>query len=302
MWASITTIPTRVDETLFGTIATLVDQKYPVEVVIVTLPRVNMRGIEVTIRYTDTELQERLDEIASAARQDDENRTHIVLVRPSYDWGPIMKYIGVLEYVKTRTDLSWTDIARKMVFVGDDDQMYSSNRILYLYKRHTRYCQKNGLSVHDVVCTQKYNGISEVRVVQGYAGVMLTIQSIYDANVYLMDHMIRTRRKQLELCCALNDDVLMAAALLNTGKRIHTHSHRNTFNFRTGSPTGGSDALNMNPKKFVYMRQCNFIHGWSRTSSLVFMYICIFSAFALVLTAIACGFVLVAAGSTPARV
>jgi hypothetical protein len=272
VWISLTTIPSRVGTTLFDTLASLVRQTHAVDRIIVTIPLVNMRGIPANIDMSEEELREKLDGITTkqqalvvASRVKGKSMPDappIMVIRPKYDWGPIMKYMGVLEYVE-ENKISHHQAMSNMILIVDDDQLYHRDILQTRLRQNANYRQTHNVSKHDVITAFLPNPHTFLlsRRVRGSYSVLMSGQSIYDARVYIDNHMKRKHLQQLEECCALNDDVLISLALHYTGKRFDWQSDSASEVFSTTrDPTDSPDALHGNPNKSKHMIQCNLKH------------------------------------------
>jgi len=277
MWASVTTIPSRVDKSLMFTLESMVRQDYPIDVIIVTIPTVNMRGMSFDLDMSDQELQAKFDRITQAqakhvqrARRAGENvpdAPRIVMVRPDYDMGPIMKYFGVLEYIKAH-NIPHSEAMSHMVWVGDDDKSYKPSLLRNRAEQHNDYCLKHNVTKHDVVITQapkvRVSGFNELL---GFMTVLLSAQSIYDSRDYVDKYMESRKLQRLEKCCAMNDDVLMGAALTNSNRQIVFASNNRSAVLTKQQPKV-VDPLGATPSKIYDMMVCAHKHQ-SRTFAIV---------------------------------
>lgn len=114
MYISVTTIPSRIDTILRGTLEDLVQQDYErFKGVYLTVPMENMRG-------------QKSPEVLPAWLTDEEPfKSKVIVLRPEKDLGPVMKWIGPVGTIP----------ADAWAFVCDDDQRYTHNYISVIVSR-----------------------------------------------------------------------------------------------------------------------------------------------------------------------
>jgi hypothetical protein len=170
-------------------VESLVAQEHPIERIVITVPTINFReqpchdvDVAFLIRYPN-----------------------VVCHRPNYDWGPIMKYVGGLDYIEDDA----------LVFVCDDDQHYAPNRVSNLVRHWT--------SLNDPKAIVGWVGAG----VQSWHTSLFTLHGVRGVLVpkaALVDLYGAVKRFELPRCCAMNDDVLASIQFAKAGYRIVDHS------------------------------------------------------------------------------
>jgi hypothetical protein len=164
VWISLTTIPSRTGGILRGCLDDLMLQTYPVESIIVTIPKQNMRGQAVSTKLPSWFKEEPYS-------------SKLTVLRPDTDSGPILKYIGGLCLIP---DGAW-------VFVCDDDRRYHHDGITRL----VAFVNTLPPSVRDASIVNSNLGLEAIRrfslrLISGFLGVFVsklflnTIQEVFD--------------------------------------------------------------------------------------------------------------------------
>lgn len=182
LWVSFTTIPSRVERLVPTTLQSLSRQDEPVERILVTIPTVNRRG-----QTWDHTLPESVTSPTDA---------RIQVVRPDWDAGPIMKYLGVLQGpVPEDPEHTW-------VFVCDDDQEYLPGVISSLQKvRHQHFPLRKDVVISHTGSTNMF-----LTTPAGFGGVLVHYQTLQELNRWWQE-----KSPQMVDCCHLVDDNVMAA-------------------------------------------------------------------------------------------
>jgi hypothetical protein len=185
VYVSLTSIPSRASRILDENLQSLITQDYPVHRIIVTIPTVNMRGQAwdgVDVAFLD-------------------RYPEVICHRPDYDWGPVMKYVGCVPYIREDDAL---------IFICDDDQRYAANRISTLV-RHWR-----GLNDPKAIVGWVGRGMQSwakpLNIVHGVRGVLVPKAALVELHEALTWTDVQ--------CCALNDDVLASIFFAKAGYRI----------------------------------------------------------------------------------
>jgi hypothetical protein len=208
VYASLTSIPSRVSRVLNANLQSLFSQDYPVDRIIITIPTVNLRGqscANVDVSFLDCYPQ-------------------VVCHRPDYDWGPVMKYVGCLEYI---------DDDRALVFVCDDDQQYAPDRISNLVNLWRSV--KDDRAIVGWVGPGIQSWTRALRTVAAVRGVLVPKAAIVDLHAAL-------KGTELPRCCALNDDVLASIHFVKAGYSLVDRSGQNDEFTRPENPES-QDAL-----------------------------------------------------------
>ena len=164
VWISLTTIPSRASGMLRGCLDDLMLQTYPVESIIVTIPKQNMRGQAVSAK-----LPVWFDEEPYCSK--------LTVLRPDADNGPILKYIGGQHLIPNG---AW-------VFVCDDDRRYHHDGIMRL----VAFVSTLPPSVREASVINSNLGLEaigrfSVRLISGFLGVFVsklfvnTVQEVFD--------------------------------------------------------------------------------------------------------------------------
>lgn len=156
VYVSITTTPSRLD-IIENCLRSLLEQDYPVEKIIVTLPLETLRkrnqvNIKIPELFSNPEFSK------------------VILHRPQKDYGPVMKYIGPNGIIP----------ANRLVFVCDDDQIYKPDLVRRLV---TEYEILNRKYQHLIITARGYQ-IFLTPTLAGFSGVMINsnyIPLFYDA-------------------------------------------------------------------------------------------------------------------------
>jgi hypothetical protein len=186
VYASLTSIPSRVTRILDANLQSLLAQDHLIERIIVTVPTVNFRG-------------QRTDAVDFSFL----NRyPNVICHRPEYDWGPIMKYVGGLEHICEPDAL---------VYVCDDDQHYAPNRVSNLVQHWTRVGDPR--AIVGWVGTGVQSWAESVHTVHGVRGVLVPKAALVDLHAALT-------RMAVPRCCAINDDALASIQFRKAGYRI----------------------------------------------------------------------------------
>ena len=226
LYASLTTIPSRVNRTLERTLQSLVRQTQPFDRIMITVPTVNMRG-----QPCDSVNLDFLQKYPT-----------VVCVRPAHDYGPIMKYIGGLEAIPTTDHDTW-------VFVCDDDQSYAPDLVARLW------AQRQPHSVHASLMPE-YRYMPVLQTLLGYRGVLLPRAALRAIAEELH------REGTLQSCCALNDDVTASVYLRRRGYQLKDSHETNTTSFLLEEHEERQDALHTlyagNAPKLRDMFRCHW--------------------------------------------
>lgn len=185
VYISLTSIPSRTIRTLENTLKYLEKQEYDnIQNIIVTLPTVNKRG------------QKTLDKLPEYLY----TSSKIVVHRPNFDLGPIMKYVGVAGFMK---EDSW-------VWVCDDDQLYSTTAV----KDCIRMLNKIHPSRRNKTVVTLRGGFMFFQTkVQGFSGVLLPYSAIKTIETELS-------KNKYPKCCFQVDDDLISYILKSKGYKI----------------------------------------------------------------------------------
>ena len=186
VYVSLTTIPSRATRILEANLQPLLAQDFPVERIVVTIPTVNLRG------------QACADvDVSFLARY-----PNVVCHRPDYDWGPVMKYVGCLDYIAEDDAL---------VFVCDDDQQYAPDRITKLVQ--TWRSARDEKAVAGWLGRGSQSWFRALHHTAGFRGVLLPKRAIVDLRAWLAT-------TALPRYAAMNDDVLVGIRLYKSGYRV----------------------------------------------------------------------------------
>jgi len=150
VFISLTTIPTRL-ELLRKCLDSLINQRYPIEQIILTIPKNSLKGKKIS----------RLPPYLSNPPYCD----WVTIVRPYKDYGPVMKYIG--GYKQLPID--------SLVFVCDDDQQYNHNIVSRLVDRYNKVDEDQ--QDKTVICGDGYTIIG-TDTVRGVGSVLLPFNGI----------------------------------------------------------------------------------------------------------------------------
>jgi hypothetical protein len=231
VYASLTTIPSRVNRTLNATIESLESQTYPLAGIIVTMPTVNMRGQSWDNKVDLTFLDKRMG---------------VVCHRPEYDLGPVMKYIGCLDY--TPPDA--------LIYVCDDDQQYATDRVSNLVNTWNELNDANAIIGWTGRGMQSL--FTQSRSIYGFRGVLVPRSAIVKLKQYLDQSDI------LKPCCAMNDDVLASIIFTKSGYHITNRSGQDD-EFQNEVNHEHVDALHSQYKsdsaKYGDMIKCHWQHN-----------------------------------------
>ncbi len=144
LYVSFTSIPTRINS-IEKCIDSLINQDYPIEKIIITLPLTTLRQYDVDYQIPDFLKSKFKDKI--------------IITRPEKDYGPIMKYIGSKNVIPKNS----------LVFVCDDDQEYHPQLISKLVKR---YKQEEKIYGENLMVASVCYQLLLTKVLNGYGGVL----------------------------------------------------------------------------------------------------------------------------------
>jgi hypothetical protein len=250
VYISLTTIPSRAS-LLSLTIESLMKQDYAnVGAIVVTVPTVNVRGLPFKEEADFSWLT-----ALTAAHPD---AAPVVIQRPAFDYGPIMKYIGASMYLGQHPDLqAW-------VFVCDDDQQYATDRVSVLMSQVP--CVRGTLSLKHFVAVPT-NYVFHVFMKSFFApmGVYGMVMSYAGIMAIADETQAQFSSGSQGLCksCIMNDDVSVGVFLWKKGFRVVSDrvgaNHARVF--ATKKLAFGADALAdtyaSNFHKFNDMMRCS---------------------------------------------
>ncbi len=189
VYISLTSIPSRCNA-LKTTVQHLLQQDYVgIKGIVVTVPLVNLRGIPF----------ESADDWSWITRDSYTSR-NVILHRPAFDYGPCMKYVGMAPFLPKDNDNVW-------VFVCDDNKHYRSTRVsdLVLQIRNKKRVIASPAAVFGLEAFG--NGMFSPL---GFKGVLIHKEGIFKLERKLT-------RRQVPLCCSMNDDVMIGIMLHQCG-------------------------------------------------------------------------------------
>lgn len=125
----ITTTPVRFNSDAFQSSLQSVVNMHHVHAVVLTLPLANSRGDP--LQYDTAKMQ----------RLQHEYGDKLIIHRPSTDHGPIMKLLGLLEYLSTVPEHAMRASA---ILLADDDVVYEANAPTLLLETLARHCDIDG--------------------------------------------------------------------------------------------------------------------------------------------------------------
>lgn len=201
VYISLTSIPSRVSRLLESCVHGLMAQDYPnIQGIIVTVPRVNMRGQVFSEKETQA--------LEAFSTNDAFKKKNVRVHRPEADAGPMMKFLGAYPCIAADVGSGET-----CVFVCDDDQVYPPNYI-------SSY----------VSALEKLAPADRKRTVLGCIGGAGLLCKIHPSFMTVMgvkgillpsDAILRLYHKikpiVVPTCCAMNDDVFVSLMLHKLG-------------------------------------------------------------------------------------
>lgn len=259
----LTSIPSRVARILTPNVRHLAQQDYGnVKHIVVTVPTVNMRGQASTGKE---------DTILHALEA--EHGGKVIVHRPAFDHGPIMKYIGGVQFVPDRADV--------LVFVCDDDQAYALSRVSELVAQWFAYPPltraRTVISNHTRLVLNTFD--ESFRSVFGAYGVLMPATALHAIARGVGAKTLR--------CCALNDDIHVGLLLHKAGYSIRAVLSQ-ASPFQGGEPNHEeSDALHTMhsyARKLFDMYHCHWSLNRERTVGLLILFglLFVFVAYCLV--------------------
>ena len=202
VYISVTSIPSRINRLLESCIEGLIAQDYQgICGIIVTVPRVNMRGQV----FSDSENKA----LASFMKREAFIRKNVVFHRPGSDAGPMMKFLGAYPFIKADARVREEETC---VFVCDDDQIYPPSFISsYVSILNQLSLERRKKTV--VGCTG--NGFlgkihPSFRSVMGLRGILLPSNAIRKLHK-------KVKPLNVPRCCAMNDDTFISLMLYKLG-------------------------------------------------------------------------------------
>ena len=208
--ASITTIPSR-NKLLKKCINSLLKQTYPVDKIILTIPKFCLRG----------NIKCKIPLFLKKPKYKDK----IILVNPDKDYGPVMKYIGGVKYICNKD----------IVFICDDDQEYKPYIIENLMKRYNKLSEYD--KQNSVVVTRHLYWVLEPLVL-GYASMLMKGNIIK-----LINDNVKNSSKKILSACQLVDDNWVSFILRKNNIHIESLNYKDSDLFIGDLPNEPQDGL-----------------------------------------------------------
>jgi hypothetical protein len=235
VYISLTTISSRVI-LLRKCLDSLLDQDYPVEKILLTIPQRSLRG-------------NRIEEVPSYLLKSP-YKDKVKIIRPRKDYGPITKYIGGYKYIPKQS----------LVFVCDDDQRYSSDLVSKLvnkYKSLPHNHQDKSVvtaSGTTIICTDVVYGHGSLLIPSHI--IRLIRDSVISSTQYVRD------------CCQMVDDNWVSIILKKNGISV-INMNMDSERYITGEPIAPEDGLAFTTNRCMDIAKCTYAIDHENTYPIV---------------------------------
>lgn len=223
VYISLTSIPSR-EKILRKCLDALLEQKYPVKKILLTIPQKSLRSgecFDVPSYLYDSPYTE-----------------HITIIRPKKDYGPVMKYIGGYKYITKNS----------LVFICDDDQQYHPSLVGKLVDRYNRL--DHGKKDKTVI-TSLGEKMLTTHLVYGFASLLVP-SNVID----IIRNSVIHSNKYMRKSCQFVDDHWVSIILKKNSIKVINMNIPPKQRYIDGKIYNPSDGLCSNTNRWAEVLKC----------------------------------------------